>query len=255
MDGPRFDRLARLVAKRSRRQVLWGLAGAATAPVFGRSARAQTGCDPNPCGPNGSCTENPDGTTACACHDGYTLNGGTCTAIVIDFCQIIFPSSITVASGETTGLIYGQVFEAGVTESTGPASSVTAEVGYGPAGTNPKTDPGWVYQAATFNIQMGNNDEYQGAFIAPADGTYAYVYRFLLGGGITWTYCDLDGSSGSGGDFDFTNLGAMTVGPGGSGPPPPPPPPPPGGTEPPTGGTPPPLPAKRKRKKKKKKKH
>src|SRR5215216_5570192 len=120
MDGPRFDRLARLVAKRSRRQVLWGLAGAATAALFSRSARAQTGCNPNPCDPNASCTEMADSTPVCACNDGYTGNGKTCMATVVNFCRLDSPLELKeLMSGQPTGQIYGRIFAQSITEGPG----------------------------------------------------------------------------------------------------------------------------------------
>src|SRR5687768_684444 len=83
MDGSRFDHLARLVSRRSRRQVLGGLAGMATAALFSRTARAQSGCDPDPCDPNAFCSENPTHPSVpdCTCNDGYAGNGFTCTDI------------------------------------------------------------------------------------------------------------------------------------------------------------------------------
>lgn len=78
MDSSRFDRLARFVARRSRRQVLRGLAGAATAALFSHPARAQTSCDSSPCDVNADCDEDNGG---CTCSSGYTGDGFTCTDI------------------------------------------------------------------------------------------------------------------------------------------------------------------------------
>ncbi|MDQ3779713.1 MAG: hypothetical protein M3354_04065 [Chloroflexota bacterium] len=71
MDEIRFDRLARLVATRSRRQLLRGLAGATAAALLGSRTAAQGACDPSPCDPNASCTEESGGEPDCTCNQGY----------------------------------------------------------------------------------------------------------------------------------------------------------------------------------------
>ncbi|MDQ3692476.1 MAG: hypothetical protein M3464_02455 [Chloroflexota bacterium] len=95
MDGSRFDRLARLVAARSRRQVLRGLAGAVTAGLLGPPA-AQSECDAgyrddgagcvdidectegsHNCDQNATCT-NTAGAFTCACIPPDTGGGETC---------------------------------------------------------------------------------------------------------------------------------------------------------------------------------
>ena len=86
-----------------------------------------------------------------------------------------------------------------------------------PDATNPTTQAGWLYFPTTFNVQVGNDDEYQASFTAPAVAattTYGYVYRMSLDGGLNYTYCDSDGA-GANATFDFSSasLGVMTVTP------------------------------------------
>ncbi len=42
-----------------------------------------------------------------------------------------------------TPLVYGRMFEAGVTESSGAPMGVRAQLGYGRSGVDPRTHPGW----------------------------------------------------------------------------------------------------------------
>jgi hypothetical protein len=129
-----------------------------------------------------------------------------------DYCNIQFPSSLTVATGEPTQLIYGQLYEAGATEAFGAPAGWIAQVGYGPSASDPRTDPGWLFTPTVYNVQVGNNDEFQASFLAPAPGTYSYAYRFSVDGGGRWTYCDTDGAGSNGGlTFETFNLGTMTV--------------------------------------------
>ncbi len=92
---------------------------------------------------------------------------------------------------------------------------VVAEVGYGPAGADPTATNTWRFFQAAYNTQVGNDDEYQASFVAPAAGTYSYVFRFSFDNGVRWTYCDVNGA-GSNPGFDFepaSQLGPMTVTP------------------------------------------
>ena len=133
---------------------------------------------------------------------------------ICDFCILQFPSTLTAASGSTTAPVFGRIFEAGVTEPEGSSPTVTAQVGYGPAGTDPQIAPGWTYLNAVFNVQVGNDDEYQGTMVAPSQGTYSYVFRFSLDGGVSWSYADLDGAGSNPGlTFDPNNVGVMNVSP------------------------------------------
>jgi hypothetical protein len=129
-----------------------------------------------------------------------------------DFCNLQFPLSFTVSSGQTTPAIFGQLYEAGVTEAAGPPPGWIAQVGYGPAGSHPIFSVGWQYFDASYNVQIVNNDEFQASFTAPAPGDYATTYRLSNDGGIYWTYCDVDGAGSNGGlTFDSFQLGSMTV--------------------------------------------
>jgi hypothetical protein len=135
-----------------------------------------------------------------------------------DWCATQSPLSLSVKSGTASGTIYGRLYEAGVTPAAGANASVLAQLGYGPASANPEYEAGWTWINATFNVQVGNDDEYQASFTAPAAGSYVYGYRISFDGGATFTYCDnaqSDGGAGSNASlaFDLQNLGTLTVTP------------------------------------------
>ena len=135
------------------------------------------------------------------------------TAPEADFCNLQSPVSFSAQTGQTSPLVYGRLFEAGLTEAAGPPAGVLAQVGVGPDGTDPWTS-GWTWSAAAYNTQVGNDDEYQGSFTVPSPGTYRYGYRFSFDGGEAYTYCDLDGAgSNAGNSFDKTQLGTLTATP------------------------------------------
>ena len=136
-----------------------------------------------------------------------------------DYCNTQFPLSLSVQTGVSSGNLFGQIFEAGTTEAAGASATVVAQLGYGSATVNPEYQAGWTWLPASFNVQSGNNDEYQASFTAPAVGSYRYGYRFSLDAGATWTYCDnneaVDFGAGSNANlaFDLTSLGVLTVTP------------------------------------------
>lgn len=166
----------------------------------------------------GSNTANPRTTTItvpsiCACGTNVTANE-TGRADELDYCNIQFPLGLSVTAGQTTPLIYGRAYEAGITDAAGADPSILAEVGYGPENVNPSTQSGFTFVPATFNQQYGNDDEYQASFIAPLNtGSYRYVVRFSSNG-LTWTYCDPNGAGSDAGlTFDVQNLPVLTVTP------------------------------------------
>jgi hypothetical protein len=151
---------------------------------------------------------------------GFTYTGsnnGTGTAAEADYCNLQHPVSLSVKANTTTPQIFGQLYEAGVTESAGEPSGVQAEVGYGNSNTDPRVlANNWRFFPATYNVQVGNNDEFVGTFVAPSTATnYSYTFRFSFDGGLRWTYCDLNGAgSNTGLSFEpTTQLGPMTVTP------------------------------------------
>ncbi len=160
-----------------------------------------------------------------------TITGGTGTATIIDddaatlnetgvaaeadFCNIQTPATMTAAALDTLDPIYGRLFEAGVTEAAGPGTGVLVHFGIGPEDTDPRTALGWRFHGGSYNVQVGETDEYQAVGQAPiTPGTYSYVFRFSVDNGVGFTYCDLNGAgSNDGFDFDDQQLGTLTVTP------------------------------------------
>jgi hypothetical protein len=148
-----------------------------------------------------------------------TENGAGPGTLEADFCNLQFPADFTVARNALSPNLFGRIYEAGVTEAGGAPPGILAEVGYGsytgtPAGpSDPRTSHTWRFFPATYNVQVGNDDEFMGSFLAPSTAaTYAYTFRFSQDNGMRWTYCDLDGAgSNEGLIFDSTRLGVMTV--------------------------------------------
>ncbi|OWY20536.1 hypothetical protein BVG80_15665, partial [Sphingobacteriales bacterium TSM_CSM] len=125
---------------------------------------------------------------------------------LINYANLQFPATGTICQSSTF-TIYGQVYEPGVTEAGGAGAGIVAEFGYHTANTDPSTWTNW--SAATFNTQVGNNDEYRGTFSGLAPGTYYYTFRYSLNG------CPYQYGGFSGGFWNGTSnvSGVLTVNP------------------------------------------
>ncbi|MDP3504751.1 MAG: lamin tail domain-containing protein [Myxococcales bacterium] len=146
----------------------------------------------------------------CAC---LVHNETSVPTVEADYCVVQFPLSLSATTGATTALVYGRLFEFGTTEAAGANATVRAQLGYGAANSNPQYQP-WTWTNATFNVQVGNDDEYQASFTAPAVGSYLYAYRISLDQGVSWTVCDTDGAGANPGlSFQFSSVPVLNVTP------------------------------------------
>ncbi|MCL4531541.1 MAG: alpha-amylase family glycosyl hydrolase [Chloroflexi bacterium] len=119
----------------------------------------------------------------------------------IGWANLQWPPSMThtISASTRTDTVYGQVWIDGTTNQPGATPGLTAQLGFGPAGTNPASDPDWVWVNAQFNVDAGNNDEFMASMLPEAIGNYDYVYRYTTTGGRDWLYADLNGPVPEGG--------------------------------------------------------
>lgn len=140
---------------------------------------------------------------------GFTIDQAgklTVTPVAIDRCVLQFPATFDARTGATTDPIYGRVWIPTVTDGAGQGAGVTAELGYGPANTQP-TELSWQWEVATFNKKGdATSDEYQATLVGPAAGSYHYAYRFTFQNGSP-VYCDLDTSTNG---YSTAQAGVLT---------------------------------------------
>ncbi|MEO6774844.1 MAG: Ig-like domain-containing protein [Kofleriaceae bacterium] len=188
-----------------------GVAAAPTASAISADQRATGGCIDRESSSDDFGAATPAARSsatapiACSC-----VANATDTVAELDYCDLQFPASLTLAANATAA-VYGQVYEAGVTEAADPAPAIRVELGLGAGGTSPLASP-FTWVPTTYNVPAGNNDEYQGMLAAPATaGSYSYTTRATRDG-TNWTYCDLDGAGSNPGlTFDPAQLGQLTV--------------------------------------------
>ncbi|PJZ38490.1 chitobiase [Leptospira levettii] len=143
----------------------------------------------------------------------------------IPYCNIQYPTSITMPVPGDTEMIYARVYYPGLTSSTVENPAVSGEIGMGPTGTDPRTNPFWYFTPAKYNktewSMEANNAEYMAKLnVYRGLRTRSYVARFSIDGGLNYTYCDINGSGSNRNlmgnyypelEFTLDKLGLITV--------------------------------------------
>jgi hypothetical protein len=179
-----------------------GLAGSPVGPTAGSAGVA---------GPSGSSGAGGGGTAGAG---GGTGGGGGGEPEPI-FCKLQFPLSFCMEPGSKAS-IFGRIKVAGRTDLPTQAPGIQAEFGSGPAGTDPRVSPGWVFQPASFNVghdpAQNDTDEYQyeAEAKASAGSSFSYIYRFQVDDQVF--YCDRDGVGGAAElTFDLLQMGSVVI--------------------------------------------
>jgi hypothetical protein len=115
------------------------------------------------------------------CGANLTSNNITISAVTIGWCNLQFPAHDTIVLGTALN-VYARIYVNGITNGAGAGAGIQCWIGYNTLNTNPDTWTNWV--PATFNIDVGNDDEYVadiGSAFTTAN-TYYYASRFKLNG-------------------------------------------------------------------------
>lgn len=126
----------------------------------------------------------------------------------IGWANLQWPGSGNIGFGGNL-TVYGQIWADGITNQPGQAPGINAWLGYSTSNTNPNTWTNWI--PATYNTDIGNNDEYMANIGSTlSSGTYYYAYRWQLYGG---DYYYGGYNAGGGGQWDGTNnvSGVLTI--------------------------------------------
>jgi hypothetical protein len=130
----------------------------------------------------------------------------------IGWCNLQFPTELSVAAGQPAGDFFGQVFVDGCTAGAAECQGLRAELGLGPDGVDPSANPGaftWLSAGYNPGHTGDDNDEFRAAATAPAQaGSYRFLFRFSGDNGASWTYCDRTGSADG---FLPSDQGTLTV--------------------------------------------
>ena len=100
----------------------------------------------------------------------------------IGWCNLQWPPTMTLDPGQS-GTVYAQFWVNGLTDAPGPASGFNVYIGVYNENTNPETWPQSAWYPATYNTDVGNNDEYMAEIGSDLNqGTYYYASKFVAGG-------------------------------------------------------------------------
>ena len=141
------------------------------------------------------------------------------TPSAVEYCHLQWPCAQTAKEGDEVDL-YTWVYAKGVTEAKGAGPGLVVELGWGADGSTP--DETWTWQAASFNVDKGSNDEWTSRLAVPSAGAYDYAFRAYLPDAENPGYlmCDIGddgeggcgtGSVGSNDGYQPANAGQLTV--------------------------------------------
>src|SRR5690242_15478118 len=74
--------------------------------------------------------------------------------LTIGWANLQWPPSTnhTISVTNRTSIIYGQVWIDGVTSQAGATPKLIAQLGFGPAGSDPQRDSNWTWVDAAYNV-------------------------------------------------------------------------------------------------------
>ena len=129
----------------------------------------------------------------------------------IGWANLQWPPSMahTISVINRTSNAYGQIWIADVTNQPGATATLSSQLGFGPAGSNPAANPSWNWIDASFNVDSGDNDEYVASLLPESTGNFDYLYRYSTTAGRDWLYADLNGPIAAG--ALPSNPGKLTV--------------------------------------------
>ena len=126
----------------------------------------------------------------------------------VDNAAIDSPTSFTINSYQSSPAITGSIFITGNTGTSGPATQITAQLGYGFRNTNPYDDSNWIWTDAVYSGSDDTHDFYASSPISlTIAGEFDYAFRFK-NGESAWIYADSDGSSNG---YSKTAAGKMSI--------------------------------------------
>ncbi|MCR5861316.1 T9SS type A sorting domain-containing protein [Flavobacterium sp. J372] len=120
--------------------------------------------------------------TTCPVTATVTISAVDCA---IGWGNLQWPPSATINTCGTE-TVYGKVWKENITEAAGANPNMKAWVGISTTNTDPATWTEAQWNAAQYNVQVDNDDEYKYTISGLAAGTYYYAFRYQYLTGAYW---------------------------------------------------------------------
>ena len=130
--------------------------------------------------------------------------------LTIGWANLQWPPTMThtISATDRTDEAYGQVWIDGETNQPGATPSLRAQLGFGPAGSDP-TGANWTWEEASFNVDSGSNDEFKASLLPETTGVFDYTYRYTTTDGRDWFYA-VNGPNNSSSPFGQLTVNASS---------------------------------------------
>lgn len=113
----------------------------------------------------------------------------------ITFAGNLAPATLTATLNVQSSAITATVTAPGSTDQNGQGPWITAQIGYGPTGSNPSTWTSWSAMSYVGKSADAQSDIYGATTTPEAPGASAYLARFSGDGGQSWTYAYISGTT------------------------------------------------------------
>ncbi len=159
-------------------------------------------------GGGGSSDGGTGATTSNNCSTGLTERTSSAGWVGFDS-----TTTISTSAGVNSPTIKAQIYISGVTDiSSSESDKITAQIGYGPQGSDPNSSQ-WCWYEASYigTATVPNNDQYGAALKIDTAGTYSFTVRFKYSGDSDsgWELATTDGTF----PYSTTKFGTITVNP------------------------------------------
>lgn len=115
----------------------------------------------------------------------------------LEDCRFDVLPEVTVGVGDLSPVLTATVTAGGLTDAPGPAAWVLGQVGWGPAGSDPRVDGAWAWTNAAFQDDSPDllSDVFAATLTPTVEGELTLAVRFTADGGAHWLTCDRTGSA------------------------------------------------------------